>query len=105
MPPRSMPTHSRAVRPRRAARGCLWAAPRHRWRFVVAWIVVAVAVLAWNHAAGGRTRDVFTIPGSETQKALDLLEEDFPQASGDTATVVFAVSSGKVSDSGPSQGI
>ena len=81
------------------------AAARHRWRFVVAWIVVAVSVLAWNHVAGGRTRDVFTIPGSETQKALDLLETDFPQASGDTATVVFAVSSGTVRDDGPQRGI
>ena len=78
---------------------------RHRWRFVVGWVMVAVAILAWNHVGGGKTRDVFTIPGSDTQQALDLLERDFPQASGDTAMVVFAVRSGSVSDAGPKKGI
>ena len=80
-------------------------AARHRWRFVVAWAVVAIAVLAWNKAEGGHTRDVFTIPGSETQEALEILERDFPEASGDSATVVFAVDAGTVRDPRPQAGI
>ena len=44
---------------------------------------------------------MYTIPGAESQQALDLLVANFPSQSGDTATVVFTDPSGPVTGSGP----
>ena len=38
----------------------------------------------------------FRLPGTESQRAYDLLKDRFPQQSGDTASVVFAVKDGNV---------
>ena len=45
-------------------------------------------------AAGGSFSDDFRTPGTESQIAIDLLDERFPAESGDTANVVFAAESG-----------
>src|SRR5512132_2094051 len=59
---------------------------------------VACAVL-WGTAAGEFVNN-FRLPGTESQRAYDLLKERFPQQSGDTASVVFAVEKGRVLDAG-----
>ncbi|HEX6713517.1 MAG TPA: MMPL family transporter, partial [Thermoleophilaceae bacterium] len=59
---------------------------------------VACAVL-WGTAAGDFVNN-FRLPGTESQRAYDLLKERFPQQSGDTASVVFAVDKGRVLDAG-----
>jgi putative drug exporter of the RND superfamily len=41
-------------------------------------------------AAGGSFKDDFTVPGIESQKAQDLLEQRFPAQSGTQATLVFS---------------
>ena len=38
---------------------------------------------------GGEASNDFTLPGSTSQDALDLLEQDFPEAAGTSATVVY----------------
>jgi len=54
-----------------------------------------VAVLGGTASvAGGRFVDEFKIPGTEAQRALDLLQSRFPQASGDTAAIVINAQSG-----------
>src|SRR5215216_8045623 len=55
---------------------------------------VLLAVL-WGTAAGDYINN-FRLPGTESQRAYDLLKERFPQQSGDTASVVFAVDKGNV---------
>jgi putative drug exporter of the RND superfamily len=74
------------------------AAARHRWRTIGIWIVLAVVLVAWGRAAGGKTVDVYSIPGAESQKAQDLLQERFPALAGGTATVVFQARSGTLAD-------
>jgi RND superfamily putative drug exporter len=66
-----------------------WAV-RHRRRVVLGWLAVLVAVVASAGAWGGSTSDVFEIPGTESQRAQDLLAERFPDQAGSSATVVFA---------------
>lgn len=70
------------------------AAARHKWWFVAAWLVAAVGVGVLAGALGGRETDNFRIPGAQSQEALDLLVEDFPSASGQSAPVVFQASEG-----------
>ncbi len=70
-----------------------WAA--EHWKRSLA--IVAVVLVALGLAAGvggGSFVDDFRTPGTESQSAMDVLNERFPAASGDTANVVFAVESG-----------
>ena len=62
----------------------------HRWWVIGAWVLVLVAAVALGRSVGGETSLVFEVPGAESQEAFDLLEERFPQRSGDTADIVFA---------------
>ncbi len=45
-------------------------------------------------AIGGEFINSSNIPGAESPKAIDLLDERFPAQSGDSATIVFQSSSG-----------
>jgi putative drug exporter of the RND superfamily len=65
-------------------------AVRRRRLVLLAWAVVAVAVIVASQAGGGRTSDAFEVPGVESQRALDVLEQDFPAAAGTSAQLVFA---------------
>jgi RND superfamily putative drug exporter len=70
----------------------------HPWRVVVAWIaIIAVLVLAVG-AFGGQLRDAFEIPGSDTQKATDLIEAEFQAEQGGVLNLVFAAPVGQVLD-------
>jgi putative drug exporter of the RND superfamily len=70
-----------------------------RRRTVIGLWVAAFIVLAglWGTAAGSFSNN-FRLPGTESQRAYDLLKTKFPQQSGDTASVVFAVDQGRVVD-------
>ena len=75
--------------------GNLAAAAASHWKrslAIVLAVLVTLGVLAG--VAGGSFTDDFSSPGTESQKAMDLLEQRFPAQSGDTATVVFSVESG-----------
>jgi putative drug exporter of the RND superfamily len=75
--------------------GTLAARAAGHWKRSLA--IVAVALVALGVAAGaggGSFVDDFKTPGTESQGAIDLLDQRFPAASGDTANVVFAVDSG-----------
>ena len=69
---------------------------RRRWWFLSAWLVILLAVGGAFLAFGKPTTNNFTIPGTESQRALNDLQEKVPDAAGGTGTIVF--SSG--SDSG-----
>ena len=68
-----------------------------RRRTVIGLWIAAFVVLAglWGTAAGEFSNN-FRLPGTESQRAYDLLKDRFPQQAGDTASVVFAVDQGRV---------
>lgn len=68
----------------------------HRRRVVVAWVAVAVLATALASLAGNRYASNFTLPGTESQHASDLLKHEFRAQSGDADTVVFHVTSGTI---------
>jgi RND superfamily putative drug exporter len=70
-----------------------------RRRTVIGIWVAAFVILGvlWG-AASGQFVNNFQLPGTESQRAYDLLKERFPAQSGDTASVVFAVKDGRVLD-------
>jgi RND superfamily putative drug exporter len=63
---------------------------------VVAWVVVAVLTTVVAHAVGPSYVTSFGLPGTQSQRALDLLKRDFKAQSGDVDAVVFHVSRGTV---------
>src|SRR3954452_14782620 len=63
-----------------------------------AWIAAIAAALALAAGAGGGYVNNFTLPGTESQRALDLLKSRFPQQSGDSSQIVFAVRDGRLTD-------
>jgi uncharacterized membrane protein YdfJ with MMPL/SSD domain len=71
-----------------------WAFDRRRLVLTL-WLVVLVGVLASAMAFKGRTSDKFVVPGTESQRAQDLLQEKFPLAAGANARVVFAAPKGE----------
>src|SRR5215213_665587 len=70
-----------------------------RRRTVIGLWVAAFFIVAalWGTAAGEYSNN-FRLPGTESQRAYDLLKDKFPEQSGDTASVVFAVDQGRVLD-------
>jgi putative drug exporter of the RND superfamily len=70
----------------------------HRGRVFVAWLVVAVVATVLAGAAGRNYATNFSLPGTESQRALDLLKKEFPAQSGDVDTIVFHTANGTVDD-------
>ncbi|WP_169946397.1 MMPL family transporter [Microbispora sp. H11081] len=67
---------------------------RRRGRVTAVWLLL-LAVLGLAAAAfQGPTSDKFAMPGTESQRALDALAKEFPQASGVTGTIVVAAPQG-----------
>jgi RND superfamily putative drug exporter len=66
----------------------------HRWRVLVIWILGLFAAIALGNVAGGDYASDFSLPGSESQQALDLLKAHFPSESGGTVQVVFKADQG-----------
>ncbi|MFK8025502.1 MAG: MMPL family transporter [Ilumatobacter sp.] len=66
------------------------AAARHPWRMVMAWLVVAAAVVSGSSALGGEFEDSFSVPGTDSELATQLLTDSDSDRAGLTARVVFA---------------
>ena len=67
----------------------------HPWRVVAGWIGIIVLLVALVATVGGSLRDEFEIPGSDTQKAIDLIESEFSSEQGGVLNVVFAAPEGQ----------
>ncbi|MCL2769147.1 MAG: MMPL family transporter [Solirubrobacterales bacterium] len=70
----------------------------HRRLVVVGWVVAAVGILAVSSSVGKRTANNFTLPGTGSQRAVDLLKSRFPAQAGDTDQVVFHARTGTLTD-------
>ncbi|WP_371580753.1 MMPL family transporter [Streptomyces sp. NBC_01314] len=70
---------------------------RKRWYVILMWVAVLGAVGIGALKAPGASDEEFSMPGIESQKAFDLLEQRFPgvTADGATARVVFVAPSGE----------
>jgi RND superfamily putative drug exporter len=68
----------------------------HRRRVIVGWIAVAILVTVASRAVGPNYATVYSLPGTQSQLAHDLLTKDFKAQSGDADSIVFHVSRGTV---------
>ncbi|MFE5889529.1 MMPL family transporter [Streptomyces sp. NPDC056462] len=75
------------------------ASARRPWVTIAAWVAVLALVLPLAAVAGGSFVDDLVAPGSQSEEAMELLEERFPEASGGNAMAVFATPEGERIDS------
>jgi RND superfamily putative drug exporter len=71
-------------------------AARHPWRTIGAWLVAVAVVAGLAGAVGGSLNDDYTIPGTDSQQAYDLLRERFPEMAGADARVVVHADEGRL---------
>ncbi|SFF80092.1 MMPL family transporter [Streptomyces mirabilis] len=74
---------------------------RRRRRMLALWLALVAAAVVCMTAFGGTGKldNTFSIPGSESQRALDGMKTDFPTFSGTSAQIVFTATDGqKVTD-------
>ncbi len=74
------------------ARWCI----SHRRTVVIGWIAIAILTSVIAEAAGRNYASNFTLPGTESQRASDLLSREFKIQSGDVDTIVFHYSNGTI---------
>jgi RND superfamily putative drug exporter len=67
----------------------------HPWRVMLAWLAIIAGLIVLVGAVGGSLKDEFEIPGSDTQKATDLIESEFAAEQGGVLNLVFAAPEGE----------
>ncbi len=67
----------------------------HPWRVVAGWAAIVALLVALVATIGGGLRDEFEIPGSDTQRATDLIESEFASEQGGVLNLVFAAPPGE----------
>src|SRR3954466_5268592 len=67
----------------------------HPGRVVAGWIGIVAVLIVLGGTVGGELRDEFEIPGSDAQKATDLLETQFTAEQGAVLNLVFAAPKGE----------
>lgn len=78
-----------------ALAGWMRACAVHPWRVVIAWLGIIAALVVLVAAFGGGLKDEFEIPGSDTQRATDLIKSQFASEQGSVLNLVFAAPEGQ----------
>ncbi len=95
----ALPGTNRLAAHERLSTGALanWArlCTRNPWRVVFAWIGIIAALIVLVATVGGSLRDEFKIPGSDTQRATDLIKAEFASEQGSVLNIVFAAPPGE----------
>jgi RND superfamily putative drug exporter len=67
----------------------------HPWRVVLGWLGIVALLIVLVATVGGSLKDEFEIPGSDTQRATDLIEAEFASEQGGVLNLVFAAPEGE----------
>src|SRR3954466_7755444 len=70
----------------------------HPWRTFFAWLIALLLIQGIAAGIGTKKISSFRLPGTESQRAYDLLSAHFPAAKGDTDQVVFKARTGTLKD-------
>ena len=69
---------------------------RHHYPVIAAWIVLAIALLAISAAAGSKTSENLTLPGTDSTIATELLEDNLPEQAYGSNPLVLVAPQGKL---------
>jgi RND superfamily putative drug exporter len=70
-----------------------------RWLVLAVWVLVLAGAGAGMKLGGGQLDNTFTIPGSQSQNALNQVKHDFPDSGGTSAQLVFQARGGSTVNS------
>ena len=70
----------------------------HPWKVMITWLGIVAALIVLVATVGGSLKDEFEIPGSDTQRATDLIESEFASEQGGVLNLVFAAPEGQTLD-------
>jgi RND superfamily putative drug exporter len=70
----------------------------HRRIVILAWLAATIGVYGVSTSIGTKTASNFTLPGTGSQQATDLLKGRFPAQAGDSDQIVFRARAGKLTD-------
>src|SRR4051794_37328717 len=87
----------RPVRPTLLVRLADWSYRRRR-RVLLMWVVLLIVTVMAAGQLGGENNFTFTTPGSDSEKAQNLLESGFPARSGEDVSIVFKALDDKTVD-------
>ncbi|MFV0134990.1 MMPL family transporter [Streptomyces sp. HMX87] len=71
---------------------------RHRWAALLLWLAVVAVVTAGAQSAGSAYRNDFSLPGTDSQAAADLLERHGAAQAGDSVRIVLQDDAGLTGD-------
>jgi RND superfamily putative drug exporter len=71
------------------------------WKRSLAAAVAVLVLLGIAAGAGGESSDDYSVPGTESQQAIDLFQAHSPAFGGADSTLVFTVNRGQVTDPEP----
>jgi RND superfamily putative drug exporter len=66
----------------------------HRKSVIAGWLLVLIAVVGLSQGAGSRFSSDFSLPGTDSQAAVTLLEANFPTATGEGDQIVIQAEQG-----------
>jgi RND superfamily putative drug exporter len=72
---------------------------RRRFAVLAVWLVAAIALVAISHRMGDNTNDNLSLPGTNSQRATDILNRSFPTQANGTSPIVLHARNGKLTDS------
>jgi RND superfamily putative drug exporter len=76
-----------------------------RWAVLAGWLVALVASIALSSSVGAHYTNDFNLPGTETQRAFDLLKTQFPAENGDIDSIVVHSRRGRLTDPATQQAV
>ena len=71
---------------------------KHRRLVVTGWLVALIGLSVLSQSVGSSYKDSFSLNGTQSFDALNLLQKVAPKASGDREQIVVAVKQGKLTD-------
>src|SRR5476651_2545550 len=71
---------------------------RHRRVVVIGWLVALIGLSVISQSVGSAYKDSFSLNGTQSFDALNLLQKVAPKAAGDREQIVVAVKQGKLTD-------
>jgi putative drug exporter of the RND superfamily len=79
----------------RIARFCV----RRKFIVLAVWLVAAIALVGISKQMGDNTNDDLSLPGTNSQRATDILKQSFPTQANGTSPIIFHTKNGKLTDS------
>jgi putative drug exporter of the RND superfamily len=78
---------------------------RRRYYVLIAWLIVTVALVVVSHRLGDNTNDNLSLPGTDSQRATNVLAKSFPDQSNGSSPIVIHAASGQLTDAKNKQAV